>query len=210
MNQGNDPERQRINQPNNPNPNPDGDYGAFNILNQAGENLKQPKDENYWDMLQVNLCPKFQVFSFTFLLTIINLVVFIITFSMSTNDLDNDEFMGMSAKKLSSFGAKDPYRIRYSYHIFRWVTPIFLHANFMHIFFNTVSLFWVGFMVEAQIKKIPFIILYMCSGLGAFIFSSCVDDSIAVGASGAIFGLIGILISNLVLNWRALLASGAL
>jgi rhomboid protease GluP len=171
--------------------------------------VKQPKDENYWDMLQINLCPRFQVFSFTFLLTIINLVVFITTFSMSTSDLDNDSFMGMSAKKLSSFGAKDPYRIRYDYHVFRWVTPIFLHANFMHIFFNTVSLFWIGFMVEHQIKRIPFIILYMCSGIGAFIFSSLVNDDISVGASGAIFGLIGILIANLILNWRALWQSGA-
>mmetsp|Transcript_22035 Transcript_22035/g.24498 ORF Transcript_22035/g.24498 Transcript_22035/m.24498 type:complete len:202 (-) Transcript_22035:29-634(-) len=115
--------------------------------------------------------------------------------------------MGISSSKLSSFGAKNPYNIRYNYQLYRWVIPIFLHANFMHIFFNTVALFWIGFNVERN--PISFFALYILSGIGGFIFSSLIDDSIAVGASGAIFGIIGVLITNLVFNWRAIYNSGA-
>ena len=198
-----DPESQRLNPRNN-------NMNALNIMNGGGIGSKQPKDENYWDMLQLNLCPRFKVASFTFGLTVTNIAIFIAIFCASLNDLDNDDFMGISSNKLSSFGAKNTYDIRYHYQIYRWFLPIFLHANFMHIFFNSVTLFWIGFNVEQTIGKLAFLILYLFSGIGGFIFSSLVNDSIAVGASGAIFGIISVMLVNIVLNWRAMYNSGAL
>lgn len=200
-----DPERQRLNagqqaQPNN--------AGAFDVMGQDPGATKQPKDENFWDMLKYNLCPKFKVLSVTFTMWVINIIAFVVLFIMSINDLKTDEFLGISTRKLADAGAKYPYNILHHYQVHRWVIPIFLHANFMHIFFNSVSLFWIGFMVENNIGYLRFFILYMVSGIGGFIFSSCVNDSIGVGASGAIFGLIGILLAHLILNWRAVYESG--
>ncbi|CAI2376820.1 unnamed protein product [Moneuplotes crassus] len=199
-----DHERQRLN------PGQNNNINGFDMFSAGGIGQKQPKDENYWNMLQYNLCPKFKVVSFTFAFTIINLVIFLTVFCFSLNNLDNDDFMGIPANKLSSFGAKNPYKIRNNYEVFRWVVPIFLHANFMHIFFNSVTLFWVGFNIEHNIGALQFFIVYMLSGIGGFIFSSCVSDSIAVGASGAIFGIISVMFVNLLMNWRALYNSGAL
>ena len=168
---------------------------------------KQPKDENYWDMLKFNLCPRFSVYSITFLLTNINMIMFLILVGVSFKSLKDNEFLGISTQTLDTWGAKDAYKIRYNYQLWRWFTPIFLHANFMHIFFNTISLFWIGFMVESTIGKPAFTALYLLSGIGGFIFSCDINDDISVGASGAIFGLIGILLSNLILNWRSIMQS---
>lgn len=159
-------------------------------------------------MLKFNLCPRFKVFSVTFFLVTVNVLIYTVLLGISMNQLLDDQFLGIKANRLSQAGAKDSYKIRYNYQLWRWITPIFLHANFMHIFFNSVSLFWIGFMVEHNLGKIAFSILYMASGIGGFVFSSLLSDHISVGASGAIFGLVGILISNLVINWRRIVESG--
>ena len=161
-------------------------------------------------MLKYNLCPRFSVFSVTFSLWTINIIAFIVLVCISINELTDDEFLGISTQKLADAGAKYPYNILHKGQVYRWFVPIFLHANFLHIFFNSVSLFWIGFVVEKTIGAFRFTALYILSGVSGFIFSSLVNDSIGVGASGAIFGLIGILISNLILNWRAIYESGSL
>ena len=160
-------------------------------------------------MLKYNLWPKFSVFSMTFLLVGVNQIIFLMLVGISFNTLKDNEFLGINTQTLSEWGAKNAYKIRYEYQMWRWVTPIFLHASFMHIFFNSISLFWVGFMVESSIGKIAFSVLYLLSGIGGFIFSSVINDDISVGASGAIFGLIGILISNLVINWQTIMQTGS-
>lgn len=77
-------------------------------------------------------------------------------------------------------------------------TSMFSHLLFFHVFANMFSLFFIGNFLERIIGKKRFFIVYLISGLigGAFfIFSGLIfsNDTSGIGASGAIFGLLGVL-----------------
>ncbi|OIS30104.1 rhomboid family intramembrane serine protease, partial [Staphylococcus cohnii] len=75
---------------------------------------------------------------------------------------------------------------------YRLISSIFLHYNFEHILMNMLSLFIFGKIVEAIVGHWRFLIIYFVSGLfGNFASLSFNTDTVSVGASGAIFGLIG-------------------
>ncbi|MFN2468876.1 MAG: rhomboid family intramembrane serine protease [Gaiellaceae bacterium] len=72
-------------------------------------------------------------------------------------------------------------------------TSAFLHASLLHIIFNMLALWWLGSIVETYLGSARFLALYVASGLagsaGALLASP--PNSITVGASGAIFGILG-------------------
>ena len=80
----------------------------------------------------------------------------------------------------------------------RLFTPVLLHANLTHILFNMWALWVLGPQIERGVGTGPFVGAYLASaGMGgafAFLLGDPLD--VAVGASGAIFGLFGIW-----LNW---------
>jgi rhomboid protease GluP len=81
---------------------------------------------------------------------------------------------------------------------YRLLTAIFIHGDIEHIMSNMIFLFGLGQMIECAIGHVRFLIVYMISGLGASIISmlySATSGNIysSVGASGAIFGLVGAL-----------------
>ena len=75
---------------------------------------------------------------------------------------------------------------------YRLITAAFLHANLIHLGMNMFVLWIVGAPVEQAIGRGRFLALYIVSGLagsaGALLLS---PDAITVGASGAIFGILG-------------------
>ncbi|HET9243263.1 MAG TPA: rhomboid family intramembrane serine protease [Gaiella sp.] len=85
---------------------------------------------------------------------------------------------------------------------YRILTAMFLHASLLHLAFNMLALFWLGTVVEQAIGTWRYLLVYFVSGIagsaGALLFSSPL--AITVGASGAIFGIMGAL---LVLEYRA-------
>lgn len=105
------------------------------------------------------------------------------------------------------------------------ITSIFLHASFAHLFFNMFSLFFLGNLVEQLIGRKRFTLFYFIAGIagGLFFVGSAylgqwlltnpslmgnVNES-AVGASGALFGLVGAL-AVLIPNKRVYLIAGPL
>ena len=78
----------------------------------------------------------------------------------------------------------------------RLVTAMFLHGSMIHLLFNMLALYWLGTIVEQALGTPRFLLVYFVSGLagsaGALWFSSAF--AVTVGASGAIFGLIGALL----------------
>jgi membrane associated rhomboid family serine protease len=84
----------------------------------------------------------------------------------------------------------------------RLVTAMFLHANLIHLAFNMLALYWLGSVVEQMLGTWRYLVLYFVSGLagsaGALVSSSAF--AVTVGASGAIFGVLGAL---LILEYRA-------
>lgn len=75
---------------------------------------------------------------------------------------------------------------------YRLISSMFLHFNFERILMNMLSLFIFGKIVESIIGSWRMLIIYIISGLyGNFVSLSFNTTTISVGASGAIFGLIG-------------------
>jgi membrane associated rhomboid family serine protease len=74
----------------------------------------------------------------------------------------------------------------------RIITGGFLHAGLLHIFFNMYLLYLLGNMLEPAIGSVRFALVYFVSlfagALGALIVT---PDALTVGASGAVFGLMG-------------------
>ena len=84
--------------------------------------------------------------------------------------------------------------------VWRFITPLFLHANFAHIFSNAISQFILGIALESALGTIPVVIVYIAGGIGGNLFSSLIDQNIAVGASTGIFALIAMLLAFTILN----------
>ena len=77
----------------------------------------------------------------------------------------------------------------------RFVTPIFLHIGWLHLIFNSYALWIVGPQVEKLYGSARFVILYVVTGVagvfGSYMFHPYSESA---GASGAIFGLFGVLL----------------
>lgn len=79
---------------------------------------------------------------------------------------------------------------------YRVVTSMFFHVDFEHIFSNMLILFFVGANIEYDIGHIPYLLLYFFSGIAGNLVSIAYDVFImefvpSIGASGAVFGVIG-------------------
>ncbi|MYS43150.1 rhomboid family intramembrane serine protease, partial [Streptomyces sp. SID5998] len=76
---------------------------------------------------------------------------------------------------------------------YRLITAMFLHANYFHILFNMLSLWWIGGPLEAALGRARYLALYFVSGLAgsALTYLLAAPNQQSLGASGAIFGLFG-------------------
>jgi len=100
---------------------------------------------------------------------------------------------GINGDVLFRLGAKTPAIFFGQW--WRLVTAIFLHANLMHIGFNLWCLFDLGPTVESLFSAAKFLVFYLVAGVAGFLLSLWWNPGgMSVGASGAILGLIGVLI----------------
>jgi membrane associated rhomboid family serine protease len=85
-----------------------------------------------------------------------------------------------------------PYRVHHG-QWYRLLTAPWLHADFEHILFNMITLAIVGAPVEAELGRTRFVSLYLVCALGGSVGSYLLSpaNEIGVGASGAIFGVMG-------------------
>lgn len=120
----------------------------------------------------------------TFILIIINVLIFgAMKLYESSSGID-------FSRLLVDFGAKENLLIIKGEY-WRFVTPIFLHANLVHLLVNCYSLYAVGIFVEKIFGHFRFTLVYFIAGIIGNIASFACLASPGVGASGAIFGLLG-------------------
>lgn len=77
-----------------------------------------------------------------------------------------------------------------------FVTSIFLHADIEHLFFNMLILFFLGVNLERSIGKKSFVTLFIISGIVGnigYLVTATDPYTPAIGASGAIYGIVGTL-----------------
>lgn len=75
----------------------------------------------------------------------------------------------------------------------RLVTSMFLHASIVHLAFNMFALYWLGTVVEEALGTWRYLLVYFVSGLCGSALALWMSNpyTLTVGASGAIFGVIG-------------------
>jgi len=97
---------------------------------------------------------------------------------------------------LIAMGADHPLLVRQGQY-WRLVTSLFLHASFVHIFVNGWALYQLGSLFELILGSGRLLVVYFVSGIAGSIASTLFTRSLSVGASGAIFGVMGALIAFL-------------
>jgi len=78
--------------------------------------------------------------------------------------------------------------------IYRLITACFTHENLIHLLMNMYALYVLGSQVESYIGKTKYTIVYLFSGIIGCLLSCIVNTGWSLGASGAIFGLMGTLL----------------
>jgi len=77
--------------------------------------------------------------------------------------------------------------------LWQFITYMFLHADFSHIFFNMFTLLMFGPRIEHEMGSSRFLIYYLLCGIGSGLFHilfTGISDIPMVGASGAIYGIL--------------------
>ena len=95
----------------------------------------------------------------------------------------------LSVDWVTYYGIKDDNLIRAG-ELWRLITPVFLHANFLHIAFNMYALFIFGRGIEARYGHTRFVLLYFLAGYAGNVMSFLLTAGQSLGASTAIFGLV--------------------
>ncbi|NEZ47203.1 rhomboid family intramembrane serine protease [Clostridium niameyense] len=120
----------------------------------------------------------------TYSIIVANIIMYILTAFLSRNIFNSD------IRVLIVLGAKVNYLISKGQY-YRFITSMFLHGGLVHIGLNMYSLYCIGPLVESYFGKIKYLIIYFVSGMLASIFSYIFSPAISIGASGAIFGVLG-------------------
>jgi membrane associated rhomboid family serine protease len=128
--------------------------------------------------------------SFTRVLLLVNVAMFLVEAVLGGSD---SLFRGPDVRTLFDLGAMYPPAIALGDQYWRLITPVFLHAGLIHLAFNSYALYLLGFLVEESFGKARFLVLYFGAGFLASVTSFTIGpvQQVGVGASGAIFGLLG-------------------
>ncbi|EZG79709.1 putative rhomboid protease [Gregarina niphandrodes] len=144
------------------------------------------------------LFPGFKPKTFIFIISMVQIAIYVLCTVQYYGGMDWLPF-GISSKG-SSYG---PAIV--SGQVWRLITPIFLHAGFVHILFNMFFQMRMGFPLEEEYGTRIFAGMYLLCGLAGNLFSVALAPcKYAVGASTAGFGLIGIQMAQIALHWHLL------
>lgn len=126
-------------------------------------------------------------------LIFLNLIFFVLAFILIANGLAIEN---VAIKPANIFQGK---------YVWTFLTSMFMHGNFLHLFVNMFSLFFIGSLVEKLIGSKRYLWFYLLSGIFAGLFFVIISyimlqfgyendfNTFAVGASGALFALVGFL-----------------
>jgi len=160
------------------------------IAPQALENYQQRKPRESDELKEIfallNPIGDFKAVSIIFW---VNVLVYIGLFLLGVN------FFAPTAQELLQYGGvSKPTILKGQY--WRLITANFIHSGLLHLLSNMCILGLVGFTLRYYLKTYQLLLLYFLCGIGACLNSIYWHENIvSVGASGAIFGLTGVLLS---------------
>lgn len=124
----------------------------------------------------------------TLTLILLNIAVFV---SINVMGNQNEVIHSFGCSQIAIINMKQYYRL---------ITSMFLHINVSHIAFNCLSLYIFGSRTEIYYGKAEMAAIFLLSGIGGDIMSVTFSPDLSVGASGAIFGLMGAVLALSIKN----------
>ncbi|KAK7390542.1 hypothetical protein VNO78_25850 [Psophocarpus tetragonolobus] len=110
--------------------------------------------------------------------------------------------LGPSSLTLQKMGALDVSRVVHRHQGWRLITCMWLHAGVFHLLANMLGILVIGIRLEQEFGFVLIGLLFVISGFGGSLLSALfIQLNISVGASGALFGLLGGMLSELITNW---------
>ncbi len=108
---------------------------------------------------------------------------------------------------LYTMGKLDAWSVVVQGEYLRIIWALFLHGDVGHIFNNMLILFFLGAMIEKEVGHVRYALFYFLSGIGGNLLSLWCkvltgDPSGSIGASGAVFGLDGVLLAMVLFSGR--------
>ena len=123
-------------------------------------------------------------------MSILTVIAAVFAFEVFTNAFDSNEL-------LERMGAIVPHLVE-SGAFWRLVASMFLHGSWLHWLANSWAIYQLGTLYEVLFGSKRFAMVYFVSGIAAGIASSLhLEQGVAVGASGAVFGILGAFIFSL-------------
>ena len=167
-------------------------YGLKRIIDSASDYENLPDETVEQEYKRPTFKENFQslvaelkgISKVTLCLIIVNVIVFIIC-TLTGSLLYNKGAVGL----MLIVKPTDVYKV---------ITSMFLHMGITHLFSNMLLLYFLGNLVEKEVKPLLFTVMYFVSGIVGTIVMFIVEivsrqHIVVVGASGAIFGLMGVL-----------------
>ncbi|XP_027352689.1 RHOMBOID-like protein 1 [Abrus precatorius] len=141
--------------------------------------------------MYVNDCPKKEVYC---------IARFLGRFSFQP--FNENPLLGPSLFTLQIMGALDGHNVVYRHQGWRLITCMWLHGGVFHLLANMFGILVIGIRLEQEFGFVLIGLLFVISGFGGSLLSALfIEERISVGASGALFGLLGGMLSELITNW---------
>ena len=140
----------------------------------------------------------FQDHPLTITLITINIFVFFLPLLFGIN------VFNMSVETMYNLGAMDGYTLIVEHEVWRLISSMFLHANFEHLFMNIITLMFVGLYLEQLFSRFIYLSIYFMAGIISGLVPIYFQDpgTVSLGASGAIFGVAGIIVGFTMIHYK--------
>eukprot|EP00850_Spirogloea_muscicola_P017207 SM000145S00824 [mRNA] locus=s145:300554:302707:- [translate_table: standard] len=122
---------------------------------------------------------------------------------LSFQPLRENLLLGPARATLLDMGALAPARVAHGGQGWRLLSAPWLHAGVLHLASNAAGLAFIGTPLEREFSTARVAVIYLASGLGGALLSALLlpAGQVSVGASGALFGLVGATAAELLANW---------
>uniref|UniRef100_A0A7S2YTY3 rhomboid protease n=1 Tax=Entomoneis paludosa TaxID=265537 RepID=A0A7S2YTY3_9STRA len=168
----------------------------------------QPKATwlSWWDFAQLHAHNDIRRTYFVYIMHVIYIILMLVAFHLNdwkVEPMNVNPMLGPSAEVLMDMGALNADAVFQDHEWYRLVTPMFLHAGIIHLVINMLALQFVGGPVERVLGTMVTTMIFVVSAVGGNIASVLlgIPGTVSVGASGGLFGLLGLCLASIATNW---------
>ncbi len=180
-------------------------YGNDGSHHQQNDGERSPED--YEDDEKVDLLDHYEYRQnrgyFSILFSVAQIAILaIMMLQCGIAPMNINPMIGPYPDVMSYWGAKNAFLILENGEKWRLITPILLHAGVLHLVGNVQVQLDFGVFCEKEWGSLIWLLIYLISAVGSSVFSTYfMPNNISVGSSGAVMGLFGGKLAEIVCKW---------